>query len=47
MKFKKEILKEAITFLKYRKAYEENPCETTEDTIRHTSEKNEDLSDLE
>ncbi len=44
---KKKILKEAITFLKYRKAYDENPCETTEDTIRHMNEENEYLSALE
>lgn len=44
---KKEILREAITFLKYRKAYDENHCETTEDTIRHMAEENEYLSALE
>lgn len=44
---KKEILKEALNYLKNRKAYNENPCETTEDTIRHMAEENEYLSALE
>ena len=40
---KKEILKEALNYLKNRKAYNENPCLTTEDTIRHMAEENEYL----
>ena len=30
---KKEILKEALNYLKNKKAYDENPCETSEDDV--------------
>ena len=32
---KKEILKEALNYLKKKKAYDENPCETSEDDMNH------------
>ena len=32
---KKEILKEALNYLKNKKAYDENPCETSEDDMNH------------
>ena len=30
---KKEILKEALNYLKNKKAYDENPCETSENLV--------------
>ena len=32
---KKEILKEALNYLKNKKAYDENLCETSEDDVNH------------
>lgn len=32
---KKEILKEALNYLKNRKAYDENSCETSDDNVNH------------
>lgn len=31
----KKILKEALNYLKNKKAYDENPCETNEDDVNH------------
>lgn len=31
----KKILKEALNYLKNKKAYDENPCETSEDDVNH------------
>lgn len=31
----KKILKEALNYLKNKKAYDENPCETSEDDVDH------------
>ncbi len=44
---KEQILKEALEFLKYRKAYDENPCKTSEDTVNHMIEEDKYLSALE
>ncbi len=32
---KKEISKEALNYLKNKKAYDENPCETSKDKLNH------------
>lgn len=32
---KKEILKEAFSYVKTKKAYDENPCETSDDEMNH------------
>ena len=32
---KKEILNEVFNYLKNKKAYDENPCETSEDDMNH------------
>ena len=32
---KKEISKEALNYLKNKKAYDENPCETSKDELNH------------
>jgi hypothetical protein len=44
---KKEILKEALNYLKNKKAYEENPCETSEDDVNHMLQEDAYLSSME
>ena len=41
-----KILKEALTYLKYRKAYDENPCETEDDDVNHMMEEDKYLTAL-
>lgn len=43
---KKQILKEALTYLKYRKAYDDNPCETEDDDVNHMMEEDKYLTAL-
>ncbi len=35
----KKISKEALNYLKNKKAYDENPCETSEDDVSHMLQK--------
>lgn len=44
---KKEILKEALNYLKNKKAYDENPCETSEDDMNHMLQEDAYLSSME
>ena len=44
---KKEILKEALNYLKNKKAYDENPCETSEDDVNHMLQEDTYLSSME
>ena len=49
---KKEILKEALNYLKNKKvknkkAYDENPCETSEDDVNHMLQEDAYLSSME
>ena len=44
---KKEILKEALNYLKNKKAYDENPCETSEDDVNHMLQEEAYLSSME
>ena len=43
---KKEILKEALNYLKNKKAYDENPCETSEDDVNHMLQEEAYLSSM-
>ena len=42
---KKEISKEALNYLKNKKAYDENPCETSKDELNHMLQES-DLSSI-
>ena len=44
---KKEILKEALNYLKNKKAYDENLCETSEDDVNHMLQEYTYLSSME
>ena len=44
---KKEILKEALNYLKNKKAYDENLCETSEDDVNHMLQEYAYLSSME
>jgi hypothetical protein len=44
---KKKILKEALNYLKNKKAYDENPCETSEDDMNHMLQEDAYLSSME
>lgn len=46
-KIKSLILKEALIYLANKKAYDENECETSEDTARHMLQEDRYLTALE
>ena len=44
---KKEILKETLNYLKNRKAYDDNPCETEDEQANHMMQEDAYLSAME